>query len=46
MDPTTTSTFGMGSGPSLYTKDLVDKLAFLKGELLAKFNIGEDGKSW
>jgi hypothetical protein len=36
----------MGGGPSLYMKDLVDKLAILKSEILDKFNIGGDGRSW
>jgi len=37
---------GMGGGPSLYMKDLVEKLGFVKREILAKFNVGEDGGTW
>jgi len=37
---------GMGGGTSLYMKDLVDKLGFIKGEVLSKFAVGDDGKNW
>jgi hypothetical protein len=37
---------GMGGGPSLYMKDLVEKLGFVKREVLAKFNVGENGGTW
>ena len=36
---------GMG-GPSFYMRDLVDKLSFIKAEVLSKFNIGDAGRSW
>ena len=34
-----------GGGASLYMKDLVEKLAFVKGEILSKFNV-EDQPLW
>jgi hypothetical protein len=37
---------GMTGGPSLYMRDLLEKLALLKGEVLIRFNIGEDARSW
>jgi conserved oligomeric Golgi complex subunit 5 len=37
---------GMGGGASLYMKDLVDKLGFIKSEVLTKFNIDDDKKIW
>jgi hypothetical protein len=37
---------GMGGGPSLYMKDLVEKLAFIKKEVLSKFNVGDAGRKW
>jgi conserved oligomeric Golgi complex subunit 5 len=36
---------GMG-GPSFYMKDLVEKLTFIKTEVLSKFNLGETGRLW
>lgn len=36
---------GMG-GPSFYMKDLVEKLSFIKAEVLSKFNFGDAGRSW
>jgi hypothetical protein len=36
---------GMG-GSSFYLKDLVDKLSFVKAEVLSKFNVGEAGRTW
>ncbi|TFK75335.1 hypothetical protein BDN72DRAFT_954963 [Pluteus cervinus] len=33
-------------GASFYMKDLVDKLQFIKLELLSQYSIGEAGKSW
>lgn len=36
---------GMG-GPSIYMKDLVEKLTFIKTEVLSKFNLGDAGWSW
>lgn len=36
---------GMG-GSSMYMKDLVEKLTFIKTEILAKFNIPEVSRSW
>jgi conserved oligomeric Golgi complex subunit 5 len=36
---------GMG-GSSFYMKDLVDKLSFIKNEILSKFVVGEDGQKW
>lgn len=37
---------GMGGGASLYMKDLVEKLTFVKMEILNKFNIGDEMRSW
>jgi hypothetical protein len=34
------------SGASFYMKDLVDKLSFIKVEILSKFNVGEAGREW
>jgi hypothetical protein len=34
------------SGASFYMKDLVDKLSFIKTEILSKFNVGEAGREW
>lgn len=34
------------SGTSLYMKDLVDKLSFIKTEILSKFNVGDAGREW
>jgi hypothetical protein len=42
MDPMS----GMGGGTSMYMKDLVDKLSFIKSEILSKFSVGEDGRAW
>jgi len=36
---------GMG-GPSFYMKDLVEKLSFVKAEVLSQFNLGDVGRSW
>lgn len=36
---------GMG-GSSFYLKDLVDKLSFVKAEVLSKFNVAKAGRSW
>ncbi|EJD03176.1 uncharacterized protein FOMMEDRAFT_146834 [Fomitiporia mediterranea MF3/22] len=36
---------GMG-GPSTYMKDLVEKLNFVKTEVLAKFNVGDASREW
>jgi hypothetical protein len=36
---------GMG-GPSFYLKDLVEKLTFIKTEVLSKYNLGDAGRSW
>lgn len=36
---------GMG-GSSFYMKDLVEKLSFVKTEILSKFTIGEAGRTW
>lgn len=41
VDPTS----GMG-GPSPYMKELVEKLSFVKTEVLNKFSIGEAGRAW
>jgi len=42
MDPMS----NMGGGSSMYMKDLVDKLSFIKSEVLSKFNVGEAGRAW
>ncbi|KAJ7755714.1 Golgi transport complex subunit 5-domain-containing protein [Mycena maculata] len=34
------------SGASFYMKDLVDKLSFIKTDILSKFNVGEAGREW
>ncbi|KAJ7251785.1 Golgi transport complex subunit 5-domain-containing protein [Mycena haematopus] len=34
------------SGPSFYMKDLVDKLSFIKVEILSKYSIGDAGREW
>ncbi|KAK0195221.1 Golgi transport complex subunit 5-domain-containing protein [Armillaria mellea] len=36
---------GMG-GTSLYMKDLVEKLAFIKTEIFSKFGIGDEKRAW
>ena len=36
----------MGGGPSLYMKDFVDKLGYVKREVLAKFSVGGDCHAW
>ncbi|ESK92953.1 conserved oligomeric golgi complex subunit 5-like [Moniliophthora roreri MCA 2997] len=42
---TSDPTAGMG-GASLYMKDLVDKLSFIRSEILAKFAVGDDTETW
>jgi conserved oligomeric Golgi complex subunit 5 len=37
---------GMSGGSSMYMKDLVEKLSFIKSEILSKFNVGEAGRAW
>lgn len=37
---------GMGGGPSPYMKELCDKLAFIRAEPLAKFNVGDLVNEW
>ncbi|KAJ6603113.1 Golgi transport complex subunit 5-domain-containing protein [Mycena sp. CBHHK59/15] len=34
------------SGASFYMKDLVDKLSFIKTEILSKFSVGKAGREW
>ncbi|KAJ7128889.1 Golgi transport complex subunit 5-domain-containing protein [Mycena crocata] len=34
------------SGTSFYMKDLVEKLSFIKTEILSKFSVGEAGREW
>ncbi|KAF8170221.1 Golgi transport complex subunit 5-domain-containing protein [Mycena galopus ATCC 62051] len=34
------------SGASFYMKDLVDKLSFIKVEILSKYSIGDAGREW
>ncbi|KAG6832503.1 hypothetical protein H0H87_001428 [Tephrocybe sp. NHM501043] len=36
---------GMG-GSSFYMKDLVEKISFIKSEILQRYSIGEAGKAW
>ncbi|KAL0580334.1 hypothetical protein V5O48_001671 [Marasmius crinis-equi] len=36
---------GMG-GASMYMKDLVDKLSFIRTEILSRFSVGEDVQKW
>jgi conserved oligomeric Golgi complex subunit 5 len=35
-----------GGGASVYMRELVDKLSFVKTELFANFNIGEARRTW
>lgn len=37
---------GGGGGPSLYMKDLVEKLGFVKGEILDRYDIGDIRREW
>jgi conserved oligomeric Golgi complex subunit 5 len=37
---------GFGGGPSVYIKELVDKLHFIKAELLSKYSIPEESRTW
>jgi len=37
---------GMGGGSSIYMKDLVEKLSFIRSEIFSKFNVGEAGREW
>lgn len=41
MDPMS----GMG-GASFYMKDLVEKLAFIKNEIISQYSIGEAKRAW
>jgi conserved oligomeric Golgi complex subunit 5 len=34
------------NGTSLYMKDLVEKLSFIKVEILSKFNVGTASRAW
>jgi hypothetical protein len=34
------------SGASFYMKDLVDKLSFIKVEILSKYSVGDAGREW
>jgi conserved oligomeric Golgi complex subunit 5 len=36
----------MGGSGSVYVKDLVEKLTFLKSEILGRMSLGEMGKEW
>ncbi|KAI0356279.1 hypothetical protein OH77DRAFT_1423899 [Trametes cingulata] len=36
----------MGGGPSPYMKDLIEKLAFIKNEVLAPYNVPEVSRQW
>ena len=33
-------------GPSVYMKDLVQKIAFVKNEILSKYAVGETSREW
>lgn len=37
---------GGGSGASPYMKDLAEKLAFVKGEVLAQYHVPEESPQW
>ena len=37
---------GGGHGASTYMKDLVEKINFIKSEVLAKFNVGDLSREW
>lgn len=36
---------GMG-GTSLYIKELTEKLSFIKAEILARYTLGDFGRTW
>ncbi|RPD63802.1 hypothetical protein L227DRAFT_542790 [Lentinus tigrinus ALCF2SS1-6] len=36
----------MGGGPSPYMKDLVEKLTFIKNEILAQYNVSDVSRQW
>ncbi|KAI0633283.1 Golgi transport complex subunit 5-domain-containing protein [Trametes polyzona] len=36
----------MGGGPSPYMKDLIEKLTFIKNEVLAQYNVPDVSKQW
>lgn len=36
----------MGAGPSVYMRDLVEKLAFVKTEILGQFVVGDASREW
>ncbi|OJT15902.1 Conserved oligomeric Golgi complex subunit 5 [Trametes pubescens] len=36
----------MGGGPSPYMKDLIEKLAFVKNEVLAQYNVPDVSRQW
>lgn len=36
----------MGGGPSLYMKDLVEKMTFVKAEILSQFNVLDLSRHW
>ncbi|KAI0675086.1 Golgi transport complex subunit 5-domain-containing protein [Trametes maxima] len=42
IDPMT----AMGGGPSPYMKDLIEKLTFVKNEVLAQYNVPEVSRQW
>jgi hypothetical protein len=33
-------------GPSMYMKDLIEKLSFIKNEILTKFNVADAARRW
>ncbi|KAJ7594725.1 Golgi transport complex subunit 5-domain-containing protein [Mycena floridula] len=35
-----------GGGSSFYMKDLVEKMSFIKAEILSKYNVGDDARAW
>lgn len=37
---------GMGGGPSPYMKDMAEKMAFVRNEVLGRFSVGELWKTW
>ena len=36
----------LSGGPSAYMKELVDKLSFIKNDVLTKFNVSDEGRHW
>ena len=37
---------GTGGGPSPYMKDLVERLSYIKSDVLCQFNVAEVNQDW